>query len=236
MSNWFRAYSEVLNDPKVQTLPLDAFKAWHNALYLAASLSSNDGTIGTLHSVSFAFRETEEAVSSAFQPLIERGLIETFHETFRIVSWRKRQFKSDTSTARVKRHREKMKRAGNVTETAPEAEADTEAEQKRAREMSADESAIVDLSHELSAAAGCCLPDHGRIIENQTIVRGWVRSGAEPKRLRELIAERMASGRAQPKTLRYFDGAVRDDLARKAKQEDGCMAMVREILAAEKVG
>ncbi len=126
MSLWFRAYSETLNDPKVQCLPLDAFKAWHNAMYYAANIDSRDGNIGTLETISFAFRETKEAVSSAFQPLIKVGLIVTQNETFRIVSWRKRQYKSDTSTERVKRFR---KRSRNVTETAPETETETETEQ-----------------------------------------------------------------------------------------------------------
>lgn len=123
MAHWFRAYSETLNDPKVQTLPLASFKAWHNALYLASSLTSKDGNIGTIKAIAFAFRETVESVSSAFHPLVEAGLIETESETFHIVSWRKRQYKSDTSTDRVKQFR---KRSRNVTETAPDTESETE--------------------------------------------------------------------------------------------------------------
>ncbi len=121
MSQWFRAYSEALNDPKIQTLPLDAFKAWHNALYLAASMSSRDGNIGTLDDVSFAFRETKDSVSSAFHTLIERGLLVTVGETFQVTKWSKRQYKSDVSTERVRQHR---KRSKSVTETAPETETD----------------------------------------------------------------------------------------------------------------
>ncbi|MGC8534904.1 MAG: hypothetical protein ACP5QR_05150 [Rhizomicrobium sp.] len=128
MTQWFRAYSESLNDPKIQTLPLEAFKAWHNALYLAASIDSKNGNIGTIESVSFAFRETKSTVSSAFHHLIERGLIVTDGETFRIVSWVKRQYKSDTSTDRVRRYR---KRSRNVTETAPDTDTDTDTERKK---------------------------------------------------------------------------------------------------------
>ncbi len=119
MAGWFRAYSEALNDPKIQKLSLEAFKAWHNALYLAAQNDSRDGNIGTLDDVSFAFRETKSSVSSAFHQLLQVGLIETVGETFRIKSWSKRQYKSDTSTDRVKRFRERSK---IVTETAPDTE------------------------------------------------------------------------------------------------------------------
>lgn len=121
MTAWYRAFSETLNDPKVQTLPLDAFKAWHNCLYLASSMSSATGNIGTIEQIAFAFRETVSSVSSAFHPLLERGLLVTENETFHIVSWRKRQYKSDTSTERVKRFR---KRSRNVTETVPETDTD----------------------------------------------------------------------------------------------------------------
>lgn len=131
MSLWFRAYSETLNDPKVQTLPLASFKAWHNCLYLAAGMGSKTGNIGTLETIAFAFRETEESVSSAFHPLVSVGLLVTESETFRIVSWQKRQYKSDTSTERVKQFR---KRSRNVTETAP----DTETEQKGSVDKSTD--------------------------------------------------------------------------------------------------
>lgn len=126
MSRWFRAYSETLNDPKIQTLSLAAFKAWHNALYLASAIDSKDGDIGTLDDVSFAFRETKEAVSSAFHELVERGLIETVDETFHISAWKKRQFKSDTSTDRVRKHRRDKKRSSNVTVTAPDTDTETD--------------------------------------------------------------------------------------------------------------
>lgn len=123
MASWYRSYGETLNDPKVQTLPLEAFKAWHNALYLACQINSRDGNIGTIQQIAFAFRETVASVSSAFHPLIEAGLIETESETFHIVSWRKRQYKSDCSTERVKRFR---KRSRNVAETAPDTDTDTD--------------------------------------------------------------------------------------------------------------
>jgi hypothetical protein len=123
VSAWFRAYSETLNDAKVQTLPLEAFKAWHNCLYLAALNNSKDGNIGNVADVSFAFRETKETVSSAFHTLVEHGLLATVGETFQIKNWRKRQYKSDVSTERVKRFR---KRCETVSETAPDTDTDTD--------------------------------------------------------------------------------------------------------------
>lgn len=116
---WFRFYSEALNDSKVQALPPHVFKIWVNSLCLASSIDSKDGCIGTIADVSFAFRETESAVSSAFHTLIDKGMIVTVGETFHISKWAKRQFKSDTSTERVRKHR---KRSRNVTVTPPDTE------------------------------------------------------------------------------------------------------------------
>lgn len=116
---WFRLHTDILNDPKVQTLELGVFKIYLNSLCHAAQ-RDKDGNLGTLFDVSYALRETKEAVSSAFHTLEEIGLVVTVGETFHIPQWKKKQFKSDTSTERVKKHRNKMKRPGNVTVTAPE--------------------------------------------------------------------------------------------------------------------
>lgn len=116
-NQWFRFYNEVLNDQKVQGLPANIFKIWVNALCLASSNDKSNGELGTLESVSFALRETKEAVSEAFQALIKLGIVETDNETFHISKWNKRQYKSDISTERVKRFR---KRSETVSETPPD--------------------------------------------------------------------------------------------------------------------
>jgi len=122
-AHWFRFYDEALNDPKVQTLDLMTFKIWVNCLCLASANGKNNGELGTLHHVSFALRETESTVSSAFHALLDRGLIVTENETFHIPKWAKRQYKSDISTDRVRKHR---KRYRNVPETPPDTDTDTE--------------------------------------------------------------------------------------------------------------
>jgi len=40
MSQWFRMYAEVLDDPKVQRLSGDEFKAWVNILCLRINLAA----------------------------------------------------------------------------------------------------------------------------------------------------------------------------------------------------
>jgi hypothetical protein len=123
---WFRFYTEVLEDPKVQTLDPEDFKHWVNLLCLAAK---NDGIIPEIGNVSFALRETFTTVSTVLERLCQRGLIDKLSGGpngwhYAPHGWDKRQYKSDTSTDRVKRFRERSK---TVTVTPP----DTDTEQNK---------------------------------------------------------------------------------------------------------
>ncbi len=115
---WCRLHADMLNDPKVQTLDPITFKYWINALCFAAERDEG-GNLGNVSDIAFAFRETESNVSSRFMRLGERGLIETDGETFHIKKWGKRQYKSDTSTERVKQYRSRIR---NVSVTPPDTE------------------------------------------------------------------------------------------------------------------
>lgn len=125
MSRWFRLYSEVVNDPKVQKLPCEDFRAWINILCLCAE---NDGRVPSVQDVSFALRLPENGVVTLLERLSNGGLIDRANGGpsgwhYAPHAWDKRQYKSDTSTDRVKRFR---KRSATVSETPPEAETDTE--------------------------------------------------------------------------------------------------------------
>lgn len=124
MNSWFRFYNEALNDPKVQRLPGDQFKVWVNFMCLA---SKGDGLV-MRKDVTFALRFTDEKEADFFLgKLIEANLIEDRGDVLIPHNWRKRQYKSDVSTARVKQFR---KRQRNVSETPPE-QSRTDTEQNR---------------------------------------------------------------------------------------------------------
>jgi hypothetical protein len=130
MSRWFRLYDELLDDPKVQMLSPGDFKGWVNLLCLA---SRNDGKLPDTSSIAFALRETEDAVSTLLGRLLNGGLIErrsggTDGAHYAPYKWDERQYKSDTSTDRVKRFRKRCKTAD---ETAPETEAETDTEERK---------------------------------------------------------------------------------------------------------
>jgi len=127
LNQWFRFYREVVHDPKVQLLDPLLFKFWINCLCLACE---NDGYLPSTTAVSFAFHLPESSVSEFTEMLVTSGLIEKKRGSFYVHNWHKRQYKSDTSTERVRAFR---KRFGNVTQTVTETvpEADTEQTQKQ---------------------------------------------------------------------------------------------------------
>jgi len=125
MSRWFRFYAEALDDPKVQKLDPSTFKHWVNLLCLAAK---NDGVLPAQDDIAFALRIDDIACQSLLDRLLIAGLIDILKggpNGSRIAphGWSARQYKSDVSTDRVKRFRE---RSRNVSETPPDTDTETD--------------------------------------------------------------------------------------------------------------
>lgn len=121
-SRWFRFYDSALDDPKVQTLDGDTFKVWVNMLCLA---SRNDGRLPAIEHIAFALRCDQTVAERYIERLSNAGLIDrhnggTNGYHYAPHGWKERQFKSDTSTDRVKRYRQRKR------ETAPDTEAEAE--------------------------------------------------------------------------------------------------------------
>ncbi len=149
-SRWFRMYDEVLDDPKVQMLSPDTFKAWVNILCLA---SRNDGRLPDVTAIAFALRLEDKKAEKIISELKNRDLLDDVDGEIIPHAWNDRQYKSDVSTDRVKQHRERKRNVsstvtGNVSngvtrnvskpvsrngaitvsETRPDTETDTEVE------------------------------------------------------------------------------------------------------------
>jgi len=107
---WLRMYTEVLSDPKVQTLPDSLFKAWINLLIIA-KLNNQKGKLPeSIHSMAFSLHLTDEKLTKYLKILTDTGLIDNgvMH------GWEKRQYESDndpTNNARQKRYREQHSNA-----------------------------------------------------------------------------------------------------------------------------
>lgn len=124
MSRWFRFYSEALRNPKVLKLPDKEFRLWVRLLALAAE---NEGSIPSIGDLKHVLNMRLDHLSSALDRLISGGLIDALAAGYEPHNWGKFQYKSDSSTDRVTRHRAKR----NVSETAPDTDSDTETERKK---------------------------------------------------------------------------------------------------------
>lgn len=124
-NRWFRLYDELLEDPKVQMLDAETFRAWINLLCLA---NRHGGILPDEATICFALRIDNIGARSLLDRLRIATLIDPVKggrngKRYAIHSWSKRQYKSDGSTERVKRFRERSKA---VSETPPESETEAE--------------------------------------------------------------------------------------------------------------
>ncbi len=109
-------YAEVVDDPKVQRLPDKLFKIWVNLLCIC---TRNGGALPSYDDVAFKLRITEEQVRKHVETFLERMLFDDTEQGIIPHNWNERQYKSDVSSDRVKRFRERQR---NVSETPTETE------------------------------------------------------------------------------------------------------------------
>lgn len=113
--DWFRLYGEFATDPKVQMMS----EAMQRRLIMLFCLECSNG-IETFHvteretSIAFALRVTEETLAETKAVFLAKGFI---NDDWTLANWEKRQYVSDSSTARVKAHREKKKKEAAERET-----------------------------------------------------------------------------------------------------------------------
>lgn len=153
MSNpWFRMYSEFSHDPKVQMMSEAMQRRYMMLMCLRCSNS-----LVTLHETEIAFhlRISNEEMAETKALFIAKGFID---KDFNLINWEKRQFASDTSKARVAKHRalQKEKQSaggnGNVTllkrnDNALDTDTDTDTE----LEAKASLSPVSEKTHEVAA-------------------------------------------------------------------------------------
>lgn len=215
VNRWFRFYSEALEDPKVQRLDGETFKAWINILCLA---NRTDGLLPSLADIAFALRTDENGARSVVDRLHRAVLLDRISggpEGYRYVphAWRKRQYKSDTSTERVKRFRQRSK---SVAETAPESESESGSE----TDSETDQKEVHASRHRMWACPNGVDSQHWRdflmnrrtkrLTNSKTAHEGQLKALAEladdewpPGRLVQHAAEKGWATICDPRTPRY---------------------------------
>lgn len=146
---WFRLYSEILDDRKIKricrttTLSKAMVLGTWVILLAIASESANRGrleiTKGTPLNLQDLAEETgldETTLKAILDLMNDLEMIQETSGTYEITNWESRQFLSDSSTERVRKHRERtkqedetlQKRYRNESGTPPDTDTDTETE------------------------------------------------------------------------------------------------------------
>lgn len=118
-ARWFRFYADAMRHPKVARLNDAQFRLWVELLSVAAE---NDGRIPPADDLKHMLKRRLDHLLRGLDDLIRASLIDPLDHGYEPHGWKKRQYKSDVSTDRVRKYRAK----GNVSETAPDTETETE--------------------------------------------------------------------------------------------------------------
>lgn len=119
---WLRLYRGTVNNPKLQRLGLEVVGFWANCL----CLSDDDGYLPAIGDIAWSMRVTE-TVTETFLVTLQRNnlVVREDDGRLRLHDWDDHQKRSDTSTDRVRKYREKRQKhteahnetACNVSET-----------------------------------------------------------------------------------------------------------------------
>lgn len=130
---WFRQHSKFAHDPKVQMMP----EAMQRRLVMLNCMRCSN-TLETLQEqeIAFQLRIDVTALAETKALFIEKGFVD---ENWNLLLWDEEQYASDSSTERVRQHRERQRQAALASETEKERFSNgldteqnrTEAEQKR---------------------------------------------------------------------------------------------------------
>lgn len=123
---WFRMYADAMRHPKVASLSDRDFRLWVTLLSVAAE---NEGKIPETDALKRLLKARLDHLLVSLKRLISLGLIDPLSDGYAPHNWAERQYKSDTSTDRVREHRQKR----NVSETPPDTDTETETEKREVR-------------------------------------------------------------------------------------------------------
>jgi DnaD/phage-associated family protein len=159
---WFRLYSEVLSDRKIQRIVTVTKQpkaliigVWTTLLSIASDspergrLLISEGLPVTLDDISFETGLDTTACQEILKAFTEMNMISVEQGVYEISQWESRQFTSDSSTDRVRKFRDRQKedvkkggiendgytkRSSNVSVTPPESDTESESDSESLEE------------------------------------------------------------------------------------------------------
>jgi hypothetical protein len=235
MSNpWLRLYVELLDDPKVQRLPGPLFKLWINLLCIAARCR---GALPPVADLAFMLRTDGASLEVDLSALTEVGLLDQSPEGLRPHNWERRQYRSDNSTDRVKRHRNKERNvSGNVS--SPVSVKQDETVTVTPSEQSRTDTEASRLADDRILEA--CLAAIGRdrstmppAMASSATIDGWLASGCDLERhvLPALRTKGATIAGKRARSWQWFDKAVQEARSN-ATRAEAATAVVEPMLTA----
>ncbi|CAH1657694.1 hypothetical protein CHELA1G11_13014 [Hyphomicrobiales bacterium] len=117
MTRWYRAYAGTVKDDKLAEVAIVAgcsrsvaIAVWHSLLESAAESGKGGLFETTPRRIAANLGEPVEVIDAVFAAMSETGMVDVNS----IVAWKRRQFESDSSTERSRKHRDAKKNvAGN---------------------------------------------------------------------------------------------------------------------------
>lgn len=194
MSRWFRYYDDAVNDPKIIKLSDDIFRAWVNLLCVA---SKHQGLLPAVDDIAIILRVKVGRAAAIIAELVSLGLLDKTCDGFAPHNWSERQYKSDSSAERMKRHRDRQR---DVTVTVQNrTEADTEQSRADARAVVSSSEKV--LRTDLMEAFG---PSRAPDLSRAGV---WLAKGYSSTMIVEVVRELLAR-KPDISSLNYFDAAL----------------------------
>lgn len=101
---WFRLYDSLIDDPKIQRLPVETRWLFVEILCVA-NRQEPRGTLPGLRDIAFILRKTEAKCGKQLAALVAVGLIDVEDgKPYRVHGWEKRQRKGDDATQRWRKY------------------------------------------------------------------------------------------------------------------------------------
>ena len=144
MSRWYRAYEGTVTDAKLGEVALVAncsrsvaIAAWHCLLESAAATNEGGKFDATPRRIAVILGEPIPTIEAVLAEMEALGMVEGGS----IAAWKRRQYESDSSTERSRKHREAKRNADATLQgrcaTPPETETETYTEKKESKEAQA---------------------------------------------------------------------------------------------------
>lgn len=241
MSRWYRAYGGTVTDPKLGEVALVAgcsrsvaIAAWHAILESCAEMNDGGKFDATPRRVAVILGEPVAMIEAIFAELQAIGMIGSGE----VAAWSKRQYESDSSTERSKKHRE-AKRNADATPmqrcaTPPEAEANAETERAASAALGAaagDFENLEEVQRRCEQAFGFDGLSHFQKILD-LVGSGVDLDGRVIPILRDLGKEIRERNREVPRSWKYAVAAI-EDKTRQAKPASKTVPMAFAIEGSE---